>query len=85
MRRRRGRVIDEGRRKKRRKEEEDIGSGEEGEEKEERKGKGRWGFFLMIRRQPRSKQSRSSAASDVYKRQGMKLIIKNSIVAFQKI
>src|SRR5450756_2953601 len=28
-------------------------------------------FFLMIRRPPRSTQSRSSAASDVYKRQGM--------------
>ena len=27
-------------------------------------------FFLMIRRPPRSTQSRSSAASDVYKRQG---------------
>ena len=28
-------------------------------------------FFLMIRRPPRSTQSRSSAASDVYKRQEM--------------
>ena len=28
-----------------------------------------WFFFLMIRRPPRSTQSRSSAASDVYKRQ----------------
>ncbi|CUX21987.1 Accessory gene regulator protein B [Clostridium sp. C105KSO15] len=28
-------------------------------------------FFLMIRRPPRSTQSRSSAASDVYKRQGV--------------
>ena len=28
-------------------------------------------FFLMIRRPPRSTQSRSSAASDVYKRQFM--------------
>ena len=27
-------------------------------------------FFLIYRRPPRSKQSRSSAASDVYKRQG---------------
>ena len=27
-------------------------------------------FFLMVRRPPRSPQSRSSAASDVYKRQG---------------
>ena len=30
-------------------------------------------FFLMIRRPPRSTQSRSSAASDVYKRQGITL------------
>ena len=29
-------------------------------------------FFLMIRRPPRSTQSRSSAASDVYKRQVLK-------------
>ena len=28
-------------------------------------------FFLMIRQPPRSTQSRSSAASDVYKRQGV--------------
>ena len=28
-------------------------------------------FFLMIRRPPRSTQSRSSAASDVYKRQNI--------------
>ena len=28
-------------------------------------------FFFMIRRPPRSTQSRSSAASDVYKRQGL--------------
>ena len=28
-------------------------------------------FFLMIRLPPRSTQSRSSAASDVYKRQGL--------------
>src|SRR5665809_163960 len=28
-------------------------------------------FFLMVRRPPRSTQSRSSAASDVYKRQGL--------------
>ena len=28
-----------------------------------------WFFFLMIRRPPRSTQGRSSAASDVYKRQ----------------
>ena len=31
-------------------------------------------FFLMIRRPPRSTQSRSSAASDVYKRQGILFI-----------
>ena len=30
-------------------------------------------FFLMIRRPPRSTQSGSSAASDVYKRQGQEL------------
>ena len=30
-------------------------------------------FFLMIRRPPRSTQSRSLAASDVYKRQGLHL------------
>src|SRR5659263_609537 len=29
-------------------------------------------FFLMIRRPPRSTQSRSSAASDVYKRQALR-------------
>ena len=29
-------------------------------------------FFLMIRRPPRSTQSRSSAASDVYKRQSVR-------------
>ena len=32
-------------------------------------------FFLMIRRPPRSTQSRSSAASDVYKRQEQNLAI----------
>ena len=31
-------------------------------------------FFLMIRRPPRSTQSRSSAASDVYKRQPMHVV-----------
>ena len=31
-------------------------------------------FFLMIRRPPRSTQSRSSAASDVYKRQFITLV-----------
>src|SRR5450756_2741219 len=33
-------------------------------------------FFLMIRRPPRSTQSRSSAASDVYKRQVQNDILK---------
>ena len=32
-------------------------------------------FFLMIRRPPRSTQSRSSAASDVYKRQGLSRLL----------
>ena len=31
-------------------------------------------FFLMIRRPPRSTQSRSSAASDVYKRQAVDVL-----------
>ena len=31
-------------------------------------------FFLMIRRPPRSTQSRSSAASDVYKRQDLAFV-----------
>ena len=35
----------------------------------ERRDHSRFVFFLMIRRPPRSTQSRSSAASDVYKRQ----------------
>eukprot|EP00657_Telonema_sp_P-1_P006549 TRINITY_DN254_c0_g2_i5.p2 TRINITY_DN254_c0_g2~~TRINITY_DN254_c0_g2_i5.p2 ORF type:complete len:130 (+),score=69.60 TRINITY_DN254_c0_g2_i5:95-484(+) len=35
-------------------------------------------FFLMIRRPPRSTQSRSSAASDVYKRQGINAEYGNS-------
>ena len=34
-------------------------------------------LFLMIRRPPRSTQSRSSAASDVYKRQ-LKYLVKES-------
>ena len=34
-----------------------------------RKGEHIWFFVLMIRRPPRSTQGRSSAASDVYKRQ----------------
>ena len=32
-------------------------------------------FFLMIRRPPKSKHSISSAASDVYKRQGMRDVL----------
>eukprot|EP00657_Telonema_sp_P-1_P010242 TRINITY_DN4597_c0_g1_i1.p2 TRINITY_DN4597_c0_g1~~TRINITY_DN4597_c0_g1_i1.p2 ORF type:complete len:144 (-),score=28.59 TRINITY_DN4597_c0_g1_i1:118-549(-) len=35
-------------------------------------------FFLMIRRPPRSTQSRSSAASDVYKRQTLALAAEGS-------
>ena len=35
-------------------------------------------FFLMIRRHPRSTQSRSSAASDVYKRQQVRGEFKNA-------
>mgnify|MGYP007068934637 CR=1 FL=1 len=31
-------------------------------------------FFLIIRRPPRSTQSRSSAASDVYKRQAVRAV-----------
>ena len=34
-------------------------------------------FVLMIRRPPRSTQSRSSAASDVYKRQNQSILIHN--------
>ena len=34
-------------------------------------GGGGWVFFLMIRRPPRSALDRSSAASDVYKRQAL--------------
>src|SRR5678816_4309538 len=37
-------------------------------------------FFLMIRRPPRSTLDRSSAASDVYKRQGLGLSIVHGIV-----
>ena len=33
-------------------------------------------FFLMIRRPPRSTLDRSSAASDVYKRQGLSQLVK---------
>ena len=39
-------------------------------------------FFLMIRRPPRSTQSRSSAASDVYKRQDMGIINDGKTVWF---
>ena len=35
-------------------------------------------FFLMIRRPPRSTQGRSSAASDVYKRQGFRGVSESS-------
>ncbi len=34
-------------------------------------------FFLMIRRPPRSTQSRSSAASDVYEGQIDKVLVRN--------
>src|SRR5428012_3189 len=39
-------------------------------------------FFLMIRRPPRSTQSRSSAASDVYKRQVCDLTTRDDREAF---
>eukprot|EP00657_Telonema_sp_P-1_P009843 TRINITY_DN4077_c0_g1_i2.p1 TRINITY_DN4077_c0_g1~~TRINITY_DN4077_c0_g1_i2.p1 ORF type:complete len:147 (-),score=45.43 TRINITY_DN4077_c0_g1_i2:159-599(-) len=42
-------------------------------------------FFLMIRRPPRSTQSRSSAASDVYKRQGMYPIRGDRLSSFTAI
>ena len=38
-------------------------------------------FFLMIRRPPRSTQSRSSAASDVYKRQALLNELPGSLAA----
>eukprot|EP01015_Nassula_variabilis_P031334 TRINITY_DN7055_c0_g1_i1.p1 TRINITY_DN7055_c0_g1~~TRINITY_DN7055_c0_g1_i1.p1 ORF type:complete len:111 (-),score=57.31 TRINITY_DN7055_c0_g1_i1:11-343(-) len=41
-------------------------------------------FFLMIRRPPRSTQSRSSAASDVYKRQGINAEYMGKIVMEQE-
>ena len=45
-------------------------------------------FFLMIRRPPRSTQSRSSAASDVYKRQlkhiDMDLMKRNTSLVWTK-
>ena len=40
-------------------------------------------FFLMIRRPPRSTQSRSSAASDVYKRQDLKRLRRRMQIVFQ--
>ena len=46
-----------------------LGNWNEGKSGREEAGKERQFFFLMIRRPPRSTQSRSSAASDVYKRQ----------------
>ena len=42
-------------------------------------------FFLMIRRPPRSTQSRSSAASDVYKRQIYSQHLKSQIVIMKRI
>eukprot|EP00657_Telonema_sp_P-1_P000928 TRINITY_DN11909_c0_g1_i1.p1 TRINITY_DN11909_c0_g1~~TRINITY_DN11909_c0_g1_i1.p1 ORF type:complete len:105 (+),score=37.29 TRINITY_DN11909_c0_g1_i1:63-377(+) len=36
-------------------------------------------FFLMIRRPPRSTQSRSSAASDVYKRQDLVVLASDGL------
>ena len=39
----------------------------------------------MIRRPPRSTQSRSSAASDVYKRQGLEIPADISIVSYDNI
>ena len=44
-----------------------------GDEMESMKCVNMYFFFLMIRRPPRSTQSRSSAASDVYKRQSLSL------------
>ena len=42
-------------------------------------------FFLMIRRPPRSTQSRSSAASDVYKRQDFSRYITELMKKFPPI
>eukprot|EP01015_Nassula_variabilis_P019332 TRINITY_DN3260_c0_g1_i12.p2 TRINITY_DN3260_c0_g1~~TRINITY_DN3260_c0_g1_i12.p2 ORF type:complete len:107 (-),score=40.58 TRINITY_DN3260_c0_g1_i12:53-373(-) len=42
-------------------------------------------FFLMIRRPPRSTQSRSSAASDVYKRQTIYNPIKQPLSTFDGV
>ena len=47
-------------------------------------------FFLMIRRPPRSTQSRSSAASDVYKRQvlaanGWELVLNQEFKDFKPV
>ena len=42
-------------------------------------------FFLMLRRPPRSTQSRSSAASDVYKRQVAKWWIPDDVVFIDEV
>ena len=41
-------------------------------------------FFLMIRRPPRSTLDRSSAASDVYKRQTLGIVLPDSLVSGTK-
>ena len=41
-------------------------------------------FFLMIRRPPRSTLDRSSAASDVYKRQGVKELEEGTADEFEE-
>ena len=56
------------------------------ERKKEKKKKHFFFFFLMIRRPPRSTLSPSSAASDVYKRQGVyRDVYKNPITDSGKI
>ena len=42
-------------------------------------------FFLMIRRPPRSTLDRSSAASDVYKRQDMGIVNAGQLAVYEKI
>ena len=42
-------------------------------------------FFVMIRRPPRSTQSRSSAASDVYKRQAVRHIFTGIVAFFRQV
>ena len=44
----------------------------------------RFFFFLMIRRPPRSTQSRSSAASDVYKRQFLRDVVSKEIAHLER-